>query len=763
MYNNTFESECDEIITDLPTKDLVLANSFVNMATTAYKKYPLLFLPTFIEDFFDGMYSSKIIKKYHMLSFNHFTSLVSLLNLKSNRHRDSDLGVREKNFQDIDQHRQYTFLSKHAKKLYIPLENLLNYNILQSLVSFSIIKHEYIAGANMHDRVIEAYNTVSKKMPILSDISRKDSFEKYLDFDLTIKIHDIVKELDEQEYAIAYDGDVSVTPEYSKFLEYVHGLLNDEKRGISHSSLRRRVFDKFPLLRLAANNVQIFQEILDKLEYDGIVIQKKAFWKYTPNNDQLFTAENYNTMIEAVNRQKVMTGRTKFFGRTITSDQFIYELTSLEQGDLDDLDDQVTRIAGLALSDEVVLRSPRDDMDKFDFLIDVSNYNFRSVQVEMMKKIDFQATSNIFHCKVMINDVVTTRIVNSLKKIIPEGEQAVIFTCKPVSQNVLEQTKSDRIVQIMDENSIRNWCSITPIIPCRRHSISRVMYGDERGKIVLVVSLNYESGLAIVETIPNHVETTLPIGCLQEIDLRVSDPEDFEFASNSYLVFLTLLGSLCNNPLDHMNNAKIINVHSTKQDLLKSTKPELFGGPHPDIEYDKFESKHIRYVEFDHLYSTINMQKNLLNDSLKCTCSHHLNEEYYHTLCTHLISAIDHLCRDGLDWSVIRENIELFTEKLNLFQNANIKRSIDAIYDVIEPEARMSFKLYFHKYVNNDLSGTSSEIEKKSTNITFESLKNDVQNGLKNEPIMLELFGILEQKIISCDKDMLKNTICNLE
>ena len=51
----------------------------------------------------------------------------------------------------------------------------------------------------------------------------------------------------------------------------------------------------------------------------------------------------------------------------------------------------------------------------------------------------------------------------------------------------------------------------------RLNSVARVMYGDDRGKAVMVRSVNYESGMAVVAVVPDSKEMMLPIGCLEEI------------------------------------------------------------------------------------------------------------------------------------------------------------------------------------------------------------------------------------------------------
>ena len=707
MHDKVFENECDSIITYLSTQDMVSANTIVSLAAKITKKYPVLFLPAFIEDFIRGMPSSKMIQKYDMLSFNNLTSFVNSLKLKSRQYKDSNLGVKDKNLQDLNQREQYQFLSKYASLLCGPLENLLNHNILQALVSYSILKYTYITSENLQDYVMNAYSTTNKEIAILSDKDRLDSFEKYLSDNLRIKINDIISNLHKQEHVIVYDGNVSVTSEYPKFIEHVYDLLKGEKNGTSYATLQRRVSNKFPLFRLAVSNVQIFENILDGLESRNLLVRKKTFWKYSPSNDHLFAMENYNAMMLDMARQRMNSGRTKFFGRKISPELFLAELKSLEYGDLDDEDDQVTRIAGLILSDAVMLQSPRESMEEFDFVIDLKNYNFRSEQEKILKKLDFKITSSVFHCKIMINREATSYVLSKLTAALPAGEQGIIFTCVPVSRDVSEIVTNDKTVQIINEPALRDWCTIMPIIPCRKNSVARIRYGDNVGKIVLVKSLNYESGLATAETIPDSQEILIPIGSIEEMLPNVSSLDDFEAVSESYLSFLRLLADAASGSFVEGLNTKIVAVYDKLTDLRKNTHPELFDkdsgayfGSSLSYVYNGLSTSGKKYVQLENVYAEIKVSSRL-NHS-KCTCAHLLNEDNYQTLCHHLVAGLDHLCKESSDAKTILKNTDMLKTALSEFKFTNMKRSIEALNFALGSESQI-LKSYLKKHINNDL------------------------------------------------------------
>lgn len=701
MYDKAFENECDGIITGLETQDMVSANTLVTLAAKTAKKYPVLFLPAFIEDFIRGMPSSKLIRKYELQNFNNLSSFVNSLRMKSRQFKDSNLSAKDKNLQDPDQRERYHLLSKFANLLYDPLENLLNYNILQGLVSYTILKHTYVASENIQDYVMNSHDTMNKEVAMLSDKDRMDSLEKYLRDGLHLKINDIVSSLHEQGLVVVRDGDVSVTSGYPKFIEHVYDILKNEKNGIPYATLQRRIFAKFPLLRLTVSSVQIFENTLESLESKGLLIRKKTFWKYSPSYDHLFTTENYQTMMSDLARQRIESGRTKFFGRQMSPELFLDELESLEYGDLGDEDDQVTRIAGLVLSDAVMLQSPRENMEEFDFVVDLDNYNFRPEQEEIMKKLDFKVNSSIFHCKAMINTKVTPSILLKLASALPAGEQGVIFTCKPISHAVSEIIANDKTVQIIDRYAIHDWCTITPITPCRKNSVARVRYGDSMGKVVLVKSLNYESGLATAETVPDDQEVLIPIGSIEEMLPNVSSLDDFESVSENYLGFLHLLADAAQGSFEEGLNTDIVAVYDDLMDLLRNTSPELFDrdsgaflGSRSYQDYSPMSGK--KYVQFENVCAGIRVSRRL--DHSKCMCAHLLNEGSYQTLCPHLVAGLDHLCRVG-DAKAILKNTDRLKSALSGFMLDNMKRSVEALSLALGSE-RQILKSYLEGYIN---------------------------------------------------------------
>ncbi len=691
-----FGDECRGMIAGMSPEDLVKANKFIATVSKIYRKHQFVYLPDFLNDFMNGLTTSEIIKKYHLRDHNNFNALTSnILGFKGGRSRKSHSTNMITNLDNPDWKSQYELFMSYSKIFNIPMENMLNYNILVAIFICTILDSEYISGLDIKKKILDSYHKFDKSVYPLSDIQKRESFGKYMETNLDFKLVTIINHFAEKSHLTTMNGDVSILKKYTNIKEQIHEILYEAKDGISYNSLVTKIMNEFPLLKYVPN-IGIWELLIDELENEGLLTCKHAPWKHNLQYDQLFTPDNYETKIHRIKKQ-AYAGRIKFFGRNITPNMFISELKTLDPGDLDDLDDQVTRIAGLILSDALLPHSPKKDMEEFDFMVDITNYHFRPEQEKIMKKLNFRITSKMFHCKMMIDNEIDMATMTRLRKMIPDGEQGVVFTCRPVNAKIIRMMLDDRTIQIIDESGIRDWCSITPTIPCRRQSVAEIMYGDDVGKLVQVKSLNYESGLATVEMIFDGIETTCPIGCLKEAMPHISNPNDLELATRKYVNFLHALRDVSGDSFEEGMITKIVNVYSTEYDLMKNIHPEHFDGLHPEIQYDR-KSKHNKYVQFDNVYVTIGAKGS--GKYFECTCNHSFNEEYYHTLCKHLVAAINHLCISELEWDEASHNIHRFTNKLIGLQVGNIERMIGAIFDVLGSEPRETFKKYLQEHAN---------------------------------------------------------------
>ena len=759
-----FKSRCDPIITDLDPDGIIMANVLVSLAIKSNMKYPLLFLPDFVEDLVNGMYSRKMMNKYHIHTYNDFSTLTSTIKLGKRRTKRHSEDCKEENLLIRDWSHQYNILTSQFGLFRPQLINMLNCSVLRTLVAHAILRLQYISYNNIERSVLESYDALKASLHMPQDAA----FEDYIGNGLARKIDLVIARMAQESFLTSIDGDISLPAKYEHMKIRMLDIIKARNGSMQYQSLVTKTLGEFPLFRMLLGRDKI-DDILDTLERDGSIICKRAFWKFAPYTNQFFSSDAYTAHVEEMKAQAVSLGRIKFFGRRITPDQFITELRTLELGDLDDQDDQVTRIAGLMLSDAMQLRSPAEHVPGFDFVMDFTNCNFRPEQEDMMRRLDLEVRSNTFHCKVMINDEIPARVIDELCRAIPNGEQGVVFTCSPVSSDIRRQIRNDRTVQIIDEDGIRAWCSIVPTIPCRLNSIAQVMYGDHRGKAVAVRSVNYESGMATMEAAPERNEMMLPIGCLEEIgpdtDVRmytdvgnltykqsnVWNEDDYSASiSEEYFGFLCDLASLAPDTFGNRLGLNVRSIHWTRLDLMKNIRPELFGGTHPDVHILN-GSRYDRYVEFENgIYSTVNIQSAERDNSFMCECGHKLNETYRFTLCGHLVVAIMRLVQEKFgDWESTKRQICTFRKKLRAFRMTNVLKMVLALRDVIGDDSKQVLNEYVWSYMPSD--DNDHEGRDILNDAGLSDAKKNIRNLLENDPEMLGLLEMLERDMVRLD------------
>ena len=120
---------------------------------------------------------------------------------------------------------------------------------------------------------------------------------------------------------------------------------------------------------------------LDSFETSGFIKSVK-FGNYGISSNTYYSIANYS--LENSQREQ---GK-KFFGRKNDDPYtFIEDLQYLDKGDFDDVEDQVTRIAGLVLAGRQDLISPTDKHDKFDFAVNMKNFSPTKEEMEIIQKI----------------------------------------------------------------------------------------------------------------------------------------------------------------------------------------------------------------------------------------------------------------------------------------------------------------------------------------------------------------------------------------
>ena len=452
-------------------------------------------------------------------------------------------------------------------------------------------------------------------------------------------------------------------------------LLMSYEQGITHSNFNYKLINKFPEFRLIPTDL-IWNLILTPLVTNETIVRKSTqAWMARPYSDMIFTKENFDSTMKFLRNHVQQFGKLKFFGRPITPDKFILELTELKKGNYDDFDDQITRLAGLCLADSVLTTSPHEELSDFDFSINVSDYRFRPEQIEAMKKSNFVLSSPILHCKVMINEELNVSFIEHLNNLIPSGHQGIIFSFNLQTSLVKEFLENNSKIQIINEEAVRSWVDITPSIPCRVGAVAKVRFdpiNDNRGKIVRIDSINYETGMSEVTLLPELHQSNIHIRSLEEIILKEKSNYEFTNFSRNYFEFLNILSSISNH--DEFNIAIF----------------ELV--PDKIIKFDNFWR-----INFGNIVTKIFSDADVSRKNYFCSCLTFSDDS--NVICKHLISSLNKITVDEgflktpfMDGNFIYDNIMNFIAYL-------IYDQIDALTDFLEYDLSYFFKIFLKNIV----------------------------------------------------------------
>lgn len=669
-----FAEWCDPVIRGMNPRDMAMTDRLITLVSKVAKRHPLVFLPDFVEDVVSGTPTGEIMTRHCIASHPDYHNLVnSTIKLKGRRSKGKAYS-REKNLNNNGWRDQYDFIMMSSAAIYDLLLELHHCNMVAAAVADAILRDHYISSSNLEAAVLRSYNAIRTRVHSPQAINVKRSETERSDIKLHDKVRRVVAQLALQGHVTYIDDNLSVPEKYSRIDNVVYNTLKDKKYGMSYHALMSSTLQELPLLKLVPGT-DVLDDCLSRLESKGIIVHKRSGSTRSTNSRQLFTKEAYDLRMSEVKNDVVMT-KVKFFGRRTTPSQFISELLRLDPGDLDDRDDQVTRMAGLVMSDAAVPQGPRDTTGVFDFMVDISNYEFRSEQVDLMKRLDFEARSTVFHCKVMIGEAVTPAVLARLANAVPNGEQGVVFTCKDVPDAVVAATKKDRTVQVIDKRGIQEWCSITPVMPCRKNSVVIVKYGDAVGKVAIVRALNYESGMATALLAPNRAEVTLPIGSLKEIGPDVHDTSD-EFAevAETFFRLVCSLDQIAPGTFDDGISVCDVPVYKNREEMMRSSRPDLFkDSAHPPHPIEPESSDFDRYVSFEG--GTYVKISPMFGHTLECTCLHKINQEYRTTLCRHMVAAIPASVANEPNPTMAIGHVEKI---LSVIKAENVRRTAQAV------------------------------------------------------------------------------------
>ena len=383
-----------------------------------------------------------------------------------------------------------------------------------------------------------------------------------------------------------------------------------------------------PILKLIPNRA-IFDKIYENFEEKKILEIEVQHANKSPQGDILFLINNFE--------QKGLQKDRVFFGRKNDPISFVYELAKLEKGDFDDKDDQVTRIAGLILTQSEMTSAPRDSLEEFDFVVNLDDFQPNPEQQKAMEKTDFKIMAKKIHVKVMINEQIKIELIKKIKNKINENEQAILISFKDCTGEVIQNTIDHRI-QIVNKQSMLEWAKTIPYLPSRTGSIVKIKNGKYIGKIGRINSINYVTGTTTFSMIPDTgIDYNTKIGDLEEIELFESDNDNVEQIFENYAQFLKLVSNFSEQEIFERS------LYNPKIGQIKILS-----------EINSDEKEWSWSNTFEGVIAHINLKgKN------NCTCDYWKTNEKKNYFCEHMISLLNSkaITEDFINQTWDKENI----------------------------------------------------------------------------------------------------------
>ena len=646
-------------------EELVHRRNFAEQVKQIVSKHPFVYVPYFVDDLLNGVDSKKMLEKYHITNGISLQTIVKKrLKFDRNRYRKAQYdNAFEMNMKIPSWRDKYRVLRDNCEFFKNELLELTFVNILRSFVILTVIDHTD-TGISRQD-IVRKSRSLRDNYDIFKFVDEplRGSFEGYFDSGLGGIVEAVLDEMYGARVLKKKSGKPDLFVLKLSIDNLKQSIVNELRYhdgSQSEYSIHSAMNNEYPSLRLIPG-LGIAETALHELVGEKVVhLESRSNFR---GSSLVFLNDDY----ERIQQQLQQFGNAdfRFHGRQISPETFIHELRELEKGDLADHDDQVTRIAGLILAESVKLQAPHENIPEFDFTTDVTNYRFRKEQQEAMRELDFQINSNIFHCKVMLDKVLTLKRYEALKKSIPRGEQGIVITFKKIPEQVKQQLKHDRTVQVIDEHGLKIWVSITQKIPARKNSIAK-LYHDPLSKlekkIVKINHIDYEDGLASVSVFPEMKEITVLVRALEEIPLNETAPNEFdEFASN-YKEFLSMLFQMSS-------------IESMTAGLFD--KKILSDSP----------KRSVATFDFEHGKASINWSKSEKQRALHCYCMQWADNNLY--LCSHLVCCLDYAFRNysmiHTTWNspnnplrksceaLLKTNVTTILERLAEYEDGNMQ------------------------------------------------------------------------------------------
>lgn len=640
-----FSTFCAKKIDDFNSlEDMHNHEKFKKIVDKLNCKYPFLKIDEFIEDFIDGLFNKHIIEKYNFIEKNDFRTIIGKgnLNMVQARHKQLNSNTdyaRRHNLNEKITSESYSFLRKECDYFHTELDYVSNYNNATAIIILNYLVNNY-----------EINNIISNKK-----IISKNNIE-YYNVNMTDKISKIIKDDEEliknnlyNKKILKYSSDeYHIGINFEDIEKKIKYIVSNEHKGIIYSKIILKLIEEFPLIQHIPH-YQVINKILIRYEKEiGIFISESAKYNQDPTERRYFTIINYNNN----KLNTVIGGTSQFFGRKNDPLLFINDIMYLKKGDFNDEDDQVSRIAGLILSGTQKMISEPEKFSEFDFAVNMNGFKptIEQARVIEISKIIIKPECQIIHLKIMLDDDINVDLIESIRKVLPKKEQAMIICFNEISEEVKNLISDNSSIQIIDKQSLYHWAEITPQIPSRKNSIVKIMSGNNLGKIAKINNINYETGKAGIQIIPSGEEDVEYIGFLEEINLDEDEIlKDHLILCENYFKFLSIVGK-------NSNTEQFEKAIFNSEQIIANT----------NAFKDRWDLKF--NVEFnatcESFLSIINPSQNIFRNIFHCTCNHFQTQN---TLCSHLIAILNYI---GMKTKSFSEN---WDQDNNIFYSCILK------------------------------------------------------------------------------------------
>jgi len=616
-----YVQNCKNKLKNSKLEDEWAYSNFINISDKIFEKYPLIWLEDLIEDYVSGINNKIILKTYGFAEQKDFVNIFSdktLLDFKGKR-TTSGANSKTKNLQKTNMFQKYQQYRETCNFFKTELEELLSINISKALILLMLINEK--KEINKKEIQINFKNTYEKykqDFPILTKKNISNSIEDKINKISLERIDEITTSLigmDGFEHNFIQNETFKMENFHEKIIHQILQKVGKEIDGVRKDKIENDVIVKIPILKFIPRQ-KIFEEIYNTLVERNILKIEIIHENKSPQGDVVFSINNFERNDRYEDEQ--------FFGRKNDPIDFVFQLQSLEKGDFDDKDDQVTRIASLSLTQPGITSYPKESLAEFDYVVDLSNFHPNKEQRDVMKNIDFKIKSKKMHVKVMLNEKIELELIEKIKKEIDKDDQAILISFKRVDPEIIDEI-GDHIIQIVNKEGMLEWAKTVPYLPSRTGSVVKIKKGRHIGKIGKISNINYVSGATTFSLIPDTgIEYSTKIGNLEEIELFESEYEEIESVFKRYAEFLELISKqsekhIFEKTIFDSKIGKIKNISNIEDD-------------EKEFAWEMNTNNHITEINLKDI------------DKIDCTCEHWTHQGKLKTFCEHIILLLNEKC-----------------------------------------------------------------------------------------------------------------------